>query len=151
MTYLDRRVLEAERSRYEQLLDRHTGLPKWELLFDRTATALARARRNGLGVAVFVLGDPKLEVGRTRIRAVVDALRERLRTDDTVARIGEHRLAVLCNEIREDEDAALVARRLVYGAGIACSLGVALATPEDTPRSLLGRALAEAAKTAPAV
>jgi GGDEF domain-containing protein len=58
MTSVDMGWLEIERARYEMLLDPLTGLPRWGLLLDRTAVALARARRSGTTVAIFVIEDP---------------------------------------------------------------------------------------------
>jgi hypothetical protein len=42
-----------------------------------------------------------------------------------------------------------VARRLIYGCGLVCGLGVALGDADESPESLIGRALAEAARTTP--
>ena len=73
--------------------------------------------------------------------AVTRALQERLRPDDTLARIGDRRFAVVCNDIRADEDAAHIARRLVYTAGLVCGLGIALGNDHDPPEVVIGRAL----------
>ena len=69
------------------------------------------------------------------------ALLGRPRPDDTLARIGDRRFAVVCNDIREDEDAALVAGRLIWGIGLVCGLGVALGHDDDTPEFVIARAL----------
>jgi GGDEF domain-containing protein len=149
MTSVDLGWLEIERARYQHLLDDLTGLPKWALLIDRTAVALARAQRTGNQVAVLVLEDPHFDNGPRTIKTVVAALQAQIRPDDSLARIGDRRFAVVCNEIRLDEDAALVARRLVYSTGLLCGLGVALGRADDTPESLIGRALLEAVQTDP--
>jgi GGDEF domain-containing protein len=146
MTSIELGQLEMERIRYQHLLDDLTGLPKWALLIDRTAVALARAARTGKHVAVFVLDDPHFAHGPRTVKTVVAALQERLRPDDTLARLDDRRFAVMCNEIRADEDAALVARRLVYSTDIVCGLGVALGGAADTAEQLIGRALVEAAR-----
>jgi GGDEF domain-containing protein len=80
---------------------------------------------------------------------VATVLKARVRPDDTLARIGDRRFAVLCNEIRHDEDAALVARRLISGTGIHCALGVALGDEEESPDAVIARALLEAVRTTP--
>jgi GGDEF domain-containing protein len=150
MTSVDMGRLEIELARYEHLLDSLTGLPKWALLIDRTAVSVARARRTGAQVAIFVLDDPRFTDGPRDVIRVVGVLQARIRPDDTLARIGDHRFAVVCNDISQDEDAALVARRLIYDAGIICGLGIALSNDDELSPSLIARALLEAVRTAPA-
>jgi GGDEF domain-containing protein len=145
MTSVDMGWLEIERARYEMLLDPLTGLPRWGLLLDRTAVALARARRSGSTVAIFVIEDPQFPNRPYDVLAVTAAIQGRLRPDDTLARIGDRRFAVLCNDIRADEDAAMVAHRLILGTGIVCGLGVALAGEQDPPDLVIARALSAAA------
>jgi GGDEF domain-containing protein len=142
MTSVDLGWLEIERARYESLLDSLTGLPRWGLLLDRTAVAIARAERSGTEVAVFVIDQPHFSDRAFDVLAVVRSLQERLRPDDTLARIGERRFAAVCNDIRADEDAAQVARRLVYQSGLVCSgLGVALSAKNEQPEQVIARAL----------
>lgn len=141
MTSVDLGWLEIERARYETLLDSLTGLPRWGLLIDRTAVALARARRAGTTVAVFVIDEPHFPDQPYDVLAVTKALRDRLRPDDTLARIGDRRFAVVCNDIGEDQDAALVAGRLIWGIGIVCGLGIALGNDDDPPELVIARAL----------
>jgi GGDEF domain-containing protein len=141
MTSVDLGWLEIERARYETLLDSLTGLPRWGLLIDRLGVALARAQRAGTTVAVFVLDEPHFPDRPYDVLAVTRAMQERLRPDDTLARIGDRRFAVVCNDIRADEDAALVARRLVYSTGLVCRLGVALGNDHDPPELVIARAL----------
>lgn len=138
---LDNDWLHADSARHGALLDSLTGLPRGTLLIDRTIVALARARRHGRDVAVFVLDDPRFPNGTHEVRRVADVLRAALRPDDTLARIGTRRFAVVCNDVRADDDAALIARRLVYGCGLVCGLGVALSNDRDTPVELIERAL----------
>ena len=144
MTSVDLGWLEIERVRYETLLDSLTGLPRWGLLIDRTGVAISRASRAGTTVAVFVIDDPHFPDRPFDVQAVVKELQARLRPDDTLARIGDRRFAVVCNEIRADEDAAQVARRLVYDAGLVCGLGVALGNQYEAPDHVIARALAAA-------
>src|SRR5947207_10956132 len=97
MTSVDLGWLEIERARYELLLDSLTGLPRWALLIDRTAVSLARARRTGNQIAVFVLDDPRYSAGPPDIVRIAKVLESRVRPDDTLARIGDRRFAVVCN------------------------------------------------------
>jgi GGDEF domain-containing protein len=136
--------LAGERAQYEKLLDSMTGLPRWSLLIDRTAVALARGRRNGKDVAVFVLEYPHFPNELYDARRVAEVLQSRLRPDDTLARIGPRRFAVVCNDIGQDEDAATVAHRLVYGSGLECGLGIALGGAFEPPETIIGRALVAA-------
>jgi GGDEF domain-containing protein len=148
MTSVDLALLEIEHARYEHLFDPQTRLAKWALLLDRTTIALARSRRTGSQVALFVLDEPHFGSGPNDLSGIVATLLPRLRPDDTLARIGDLRLAVMCNEMRADEDAALVARRLIYETGIICGLGVALGATDDTPDGLISRALRELSRSA---
>jgi GGDEF domain-containing protein len=150
MTSVDLGWLEIERARYETLLDSLTGLPRWGLLIDRTAVAIARAQRAGNTVAVFVLDDPHFPDRPYDVLAVVRQLQSRLRPDDTLARIGDRRFAVVCNDIHADEDAALVARRLVYASGLVSGLGVALGNDQDPPELVIANALLAAVGRGPA-
>jgi GGDEF domain-containing protein len=149
MTSVDLASLEIERARYEMLFDPVTGLPRWGLFFDRTAVALARARRSDRSVAVFVLEDPRLLGGPHDIRRVVELLQNQLRPDDSLARLGPSRFGVVCNDLSSDEDAALVARRLVYSSGIVCGLGVALGGELEAPEVVIARAMRAALREEP--
>jgi GGDEF domain-containing protein len=147
----DLATLELQRRAYDHLIDRMTGLPKWALLIDRTMMGLARASRTDHHVAVMVLDEPRLGTRDRRadpgLVPVARALQARLRPDDTVARIGDRRLAVVCNEIRVDEDAAHIMRRILVDVGLSCRLGVALGQADDTAEQLIGRALLTATET----
>ena len=48
---------------------------------------------------------------------------------------------MVCNEIRVDEDAAHIMRRILVDIGVSCRLGVALGRADDTAEQLIGRAL----------
>jgi GGDEF domain-containing protein len=144
-------MLEAQRVGYETLLDEETGLPTWPLLLDRVTVALAHARRTGRELAVFVIEEPRVGRRVRDMKLVSQMLQAKLRSDDTLARIGERRLVALCSEIRHDEDAAAVALRLIAGAGIVCHLGIAQGSIDDTPETLLARAIEEAVRTSPTV
>ena len=146
---VDQAWLAPERAHYERLLDSSTGLPRWSLLIDRISVALARGRRNGRDVGVFVLEHPHFRTGAYDLQRVVKLLQSRLRPDDTLARIGLRRFAVVCNDIGEDEDAASVAHRLVYGSGLECGLGIALSEGADTAEAIIGRAIVAAMQNTP--
>jgi GGDEF domain-containing protein len=144
MSSIDLAQLGIEWTRYGSLFDEGTGLPTgWGFLFDRLEVALARTRRMGTLVAVFVLDEPRLPTEH-RFEQVVTSLRAQLRAGDTIARIGEHRLAIVCTDIRRDDEAAQLARRMLSDAGVLCMLGVALGDADDTSDQLLARGIVAA-------
>jgi GGDEF domain-containing protein len=138
--------VEADPVQYERMFDRETGLPRWPLLLDRTTIALARAHRVNRVVAAFVFDDPRGFDGELpAFRELGQRFVDRVRPDDTVARVARRTFVVVCNDIRRDEDAAVVAQRLLQNSGVFARLGVSLGVPGDTPDSLLARALEQAA------
>ncbi|HET9483748.1 MAG TPA: diguanylate cyclase, partial [Xanthomonadales bacterium] len=151
---LRRQAEERERAeqklKHDALHDALTGLPNRVLMRDRLVHALARYRRDpqqAFGVLYMDLdrfkvindsmghavGDALLiEVGRR----VVASLRE----EDTVARLGGDEFAVLLPGVRNQNDAAIVARRLIAALSVpvqaegkelftSTSIGVALSDP----------------------
>ena len=112
-----------EAARYEQLHDRLTGLPNRALLVDRLTHALARrteAPASRIAVLVLNLDEFKLvndslghEAGDELLGQVGPRLREVLRPQDTVARVSGDSFAVLCEEVRDEADALLVAERIL--------------------------------------
>jgi hypothetical protein len=138
--------VETDPDQYQRMFDRETGLPRWPLLLDRTTVALARAHRVNKVVATFVFDDPHSFDGELPdFRELGQKFVARIRPDDTVARVARRTFAVVCNDIRRDQDAALVAQRLLQSSGVIARLGVSLGAPGDTPESLLARALDQAA------
>jgi len=124
------------------MYDRETGLPRWPLLLDRTEIALARARRAHRAVAVIVLDDPRTFSGAVPDLAKIgEKLVSRVRPDDTVARAAPRTFVVVCSDIPEDGDAAAVTQRLLRSIDVVCSLGITLSQADDTPDTLLTRAL----------
>jgi GGDEF domain-containing protein len=144
MSSVDFAQLGIEWAAYDSLFDRITGLPNgWALLIDRLEVALARSRRTRTLVAVFVLDRPRL-FGDELFGKVVTNLRAQLRPDDTLARIGPHRLAILCTDINNDDEAAQLVRRILHDSGVICTLGIALSRRPDTSGALLTRAIVAA-------
>jgi GGDEF domain-containing protein len=148
MTSIDLAQLAMERGRYENLFDPVTGLPTgWTILIDRLEVALARTERTGSLVAVFVLDRPRLlSDERIDFGYAVQSLRRQLRSDDTLAKIGDDRLAIVCTDIADDAAAASFALRIVNDSGVTCSLGVALGGSGETSDQLLARGIAAATR-----
>lgn len=122
-----RNVISAtERAQHEALFDEETGLPGGALLLDRVRAAVTRAQRDGTHVAVFYLDNlRRIDGGTPDMRSLGKRLQSKLRPMDTVARLGRRALVIVCGDLRRDEDAALVAQRLVHHSGAVCSLGIA--------------------------
>jgi GGDEF domain-containing protein len=121
------------------LLDPVTGLPGPALLVDRIEMALARARREHSGIAVYVLydvvGTPGPAVRETALR-----LQHAVGPDDTVSRVAGRTFVVVGNAIDTRAVADRVAARLMDHVGDGCRLGLALGTVADDPRELLSTA-----------
>jgi diguanylate cyclase (GGDEF)-like protein len=112
----------VEEAMHEAFHDSLTGMPNRALFRDRLEQALTRAERTGGSVGVLVcdldgfqtfndsLGP---EVGDRLLRAVGERLSACLRPSDTVARLGGDEFAVLLESMREPEDAARAARRIL--------------------------------------
>ncbi|MCA1598311.1 MAG: GGDEF domain-containing response regulator, partial [Chloroflexi bacterium] len=102
--------------------DTLTDLPNRALLYDRLRQALAHARRHDLPLAVlFIDLDGFKDVNDTRghdtgdvlLQETARRLKSCTREGDTVARFGGDEFAVLLPDIKEDGDAAIVARRML--------------------------------------
>jgi GGDEF domain-containing protein len=149
LTSTDWAQLQVESTRHRDLFDRRTSLPKAVLLLDRTEVALARSGRSNTLVAVFVLDEPKLFAqGVVDMGAIAAALKAAVRPGDTLARIGDRQFAIVCGDIPADENAALIARRLMQAAGVMCNLGIALGDATATPVRLIGDAIVAARQPA---
>ena len=149
------------------LHDPLTGLPNRTLLTDRLALALSRTARSGSEVVVLFCDlDGFKHVNDTAGHAAGDAvlvatarrLREVLRPQDTVARVGGDEFVVVLEPLRQAgsqaaspdarEDAVAVVRRIsdalrqpvdVDGVGhvVTVSIGVAFAAAGDVPEDVL--------------
>jgi GGDEF domain-containing protein len=136
-------IPEFDRRQYEALFEPGTRLPKRALLIDRVGVAISRARRINRFVAVMVLSNIRSCTAASAVdmQATAQLLQCRLRPDDTVARIGDSVLVAVCNAINSDEDARLVARRMMEDTGIVCRIGITLSGEQHNPEVVLARAL----------
>jgi diguanylate cyclase (GGDEF)-like protein/PAS domain S-box-containing protein len=109
-----------------------TGLPNRLLLNDRIGQAIALADRNQDKVAVLFLdmdgfkhindslGHP---AGDKLLQCISNRLRDCVRAPDTVSRQGGDEFVVLLQGVKQPEDAAVAARRLLNSVAEAYSLG----------------------------
>jgi diguanylate cyclase (GGDEF)-like protein len=141
--------------------DSLTGLGNRQLLCDRLAAALARARRSNRPVGVLLLDLQRFrhvnevhghEAGDELLRVVADRLRAGVRTEDTIGRLGGDQFAVIAEDLRTAQDIVIIAERLVDSLGRSvpvggrivkapASMGIALSHPDtDGPDQLLREA-----------
>ena len=99
-----------------------TGLPNRGLLEDRLEHAVSIALRKQTSVALMFLDLDKFKsvndtyghlVGDALLSAVGERLTECIRESDTVARIGGDEFMVLLEEVTSDDDAKIVAEKII--------------------------------------
>ncbi len=113
-------TLQALQAYYDEI----TGLPNQMLFMDRLSHALLGASRRGSGVAVFFIDVQPLETGSgdpldeaaaaALLRAVGERLENRLRPNDTLARLAGGQFLLLLEDMLRPVDATKVAERLVH-------------------------------------
>ncbi|HVF53502.1 MAG TPA: EAL domain-containing protein [Actinomycetota bacterium] len=146
----ERKALEEELA-HAALHDPLTALPNRGLFRDRVEHALARAERHDrpVGVLFIDLDDFKKindsdghAKGDLLLSAVAERLRDNLRGPDTAARLGGDEFALLLEDIRQRDDALLVADRIQQSMEdpfylddleleVRASIGVAVGTPRE--------------------
>lgn len=99
-----------------------TGLPNRLLLHDRLAQAIALARRRSSQLAVLFIDLDGFKhindslghlVGDKLLQSIAQRLQHHLRTPDTVCRHGGDEFVLLLQDLREQEDAAITAKRII--------------------------------------
>ncbi|MGE3908262.1 MAG: putative bifunctional diguanylate cyclase/phosphodiesterase [Chloroflexota bacterium] len=156
----ERRAFERELTEMA-LNDRLTGLPNRTLLLDRVTRAMARAHgKAGMVAALLVdLDNFKLindslghQTGDELLIVVADRLRECLRAEDTLARMGGDELGILIEDAGSEAAAVAAAERILHvlrapfyvgkhSLYTSASIGIALSGPGvDQAASLLRNA-----------
>ncbi|MFC5930026.1 diguanylate cyclase [Cryobacterium melibiosiphilum] len=149
--------------------DALTGLPNRVLLLDRLEQALLNAGRHGRGVGVLFLDLDRFKiindslghhVGDAVLSQVATRLCQGARSTDTVARIGGDEFVVVCPDVADIDDVALIAakiRELVTdrivlpedldtgghsprAVSVGVSIGIAFGVGGDEPEPLLREA-----------
>jgi hypothetical protein len=138
--------------RYRDLFDDETGLACDLLLLDRLAVGLSRARRFNRFVLLvwFEIKPPARRDTAASVRALAGGLRDAVRPDDTVARVGEWEFVALCNDLAHEDAVERIVRRLhnsirkamrsADGDEPLARIGTALGQPNQSPQHVLARA-----------
>ncbi|WP_424926590.1 diguanylate cyclase domain-containing protein [Amaricoccus tamworthensis] len=142
------------------LHDPLTGLPNRTKFSDRLEAAVALAAR-GVGMAAHFLDLDRFKLindglghqaGDHLLKLAAERLQTAVRDCDTVARIGGDEFAIVQTQVKSQEDAEVLARRILdrisepYHIGddvvtIGCSIGIAIAPQHGTkPDKLISRA-----------
>lgn len=118
---------------HASLHDALTGLPNRVLFIDRLEHGMEQAKRHGWTLAVMFLDLDKFKaindsyghaVGDAVLLTVANRLRETTRNDDTISRHGGDEFLYLLMEIDEDQDAAIVAKKIINAVQMPCDVGV---------------------------
>lgn len=111
-----------EQIQYQAYHDALTGLPNRLLLQDRLILSIRRARRAESQTALLFIDLDNFKsindsmghaMGDLLLLEVAERFQSVVRDSDTVARLGGDEFVVLMDEIQEEEDAVLLARRLI--------------------------------------
>lgn len=146
--------------RHDLLHDELTGVPTRRLLVDRLTQALARSTRSRTRVAVLFLDLDGFKwvndtfghaVGDQLLVGIAQTIQGCLRVTDTCARVGGDEFVVVCEELHDPSNGALVAGRIQarLAAGVTLgeqtipvhvSVGIAISTAGALPLDLLDEA-----------
>jgi diguanylate cyclase (GGDEF)-like protein/PAS domain S-box-containing protein len=150
-----------EQLRHDAYHDALTGLPNRALFFDRLGHALAGAERerdSRIAVLLLDLDNFKLindslghEAGDHLLVAVAPVLREAIRDGDTVARLGGDEFALVLENVRDEHETTVIAKRVIAaianvqtremaGLRATASLGIAMVRPSDTAETIVRNA-----------
>ena len=140
------RKLAEDRVQYLAFYDDLTGLPNRTLLLDRSAKAIAEARRQNDKVALLFLDLDKFKdindsrghpVGDLVLQEVAQRLEKYGREQDTAARLGGDEFLIMLTHIEDVSDAAVAAERLMdaitaefviqgQSLNVSCSIGISI-------------------------
>ena len=116
----ERKVME-ERFKYMAQNDALTGLPNRALFLDRLEQAITRAQRNKQPMALMFLDVDRFKgindthghaAGDELLRTFADRLRSCVRRSDTVARLGGDEFTIILENLKNPQDAEVVAQKI---------------------------------------
>ncbi len=158
---ITQRKRDEEQIRRQANFDALTGIPNRSLFFDRLAQAIIGARRERGKLALLFLDLDRFKAvndnyghvtGDGLLQEVAERMRSCLRDTDTVARFGGDEFVVLVHDLKELDDAALVAEKILEQMSIpfvvadrevvlGASIGITI-YPDDTedPEEMLRNA-----------
>lgn len=128
----------SERMEYREKLARMafhdylSGLPNRRLFEDRLDMALRQAERKKKKVGLLLIDGQNFksindtfghDIGDEVIKKIAERLENSVRQVDTVARIGGDEFAVILPDIEKEEDATIVAERIMEAFHAPCHLG----------------------------
>jgi GGDEF domain-containing protein len=136
-------IAEFDRRQGGALRDPGTALPLTALLIDRVAVAILRARKSNRCIAVLVLSNIRscTATSTVDLESLARELQRRVRLGDTVARVGDSALVIVCDGIDGDDEARRIARRMTDGTGIVCRIGITFSGAQHDPELVVARAL----------
>lgn len=117
---------------YASLHDALTGLPNRVLFNDRLEHGIEQAKRHGWKLAVMFLDLDKFktindtyghDAGDAVLLMIARRLTDTTRTDDTISRHGGDEFLYLLMEISEEQDAAIVAEKVIQAVQVPCVVG----------------------------
>jgi diguanylate cyclase (GGDEF)-like protein/PAS domain S-box-containing protein len=140
------RKLAQQQVNYLAYYDALTGLPNRMLLRDRLNTAVAAARRRGCGAALLFLDLDRFKiindslghsVGDLLLQQVANRLKNEIRQEDTVARVGGDEFLIVLTSAESVDEVTGIATRIVesvmgqftiqgHSLNITCSLGISM-------------------------
>jgi diguanylate cyclase (GGDEF)-like protein/PAS domain S-box-containing protein len=118
---IDRKSVEDKLAHLAQF-DTLTGLPNRDLFRDRLAQSLTLARRNDWLAGVMFIDLDRFKavndtyghgIGDKLLAKVAVRLKECVRAGDTVGRLGGDEFAIVLSKLMKDDDAALVAKKVI--------------------------------------
>lgn len=122
-----------EVSRYASVHDALTGLPNRALFNDRLEHGLAQAKRHNWSLAVMFIdldGFKKIndlyghDAGDSVLKTIAARLTESTRDDDTVSRHGGDEFLYLLTEVKNEQDLASIADKLIVSIQAPCDVSI---------------------------
>ncbi len=122
MQDITERYLAHQKIEHQAYHDALTELPNRLLFHDRLVHALSLSDRSGMRVAIMFIDLDRFKavndtlghkIGDGFLRKVSDNIRQNVRACDTLARLGGDEFALIVENVKNDEDVKLVAKKLI--------------------------------------